>query len=266
MVLNITPKALAQTYAHPSKDPWDAVRLYRIAMTYPDNWGAQRVATAINNDSENEFTGIGRSELRAWIDGDGMPDAVRAIDHAETHGWTADEWTPVTRTLAHLVIGTYVCGSISTETYVPSWSPETAVSEQLLTTALTDVGCEWTQLTRTTTQQGDECRPTTHGSQLGRALVVAGAPRGDKTATTVTGLPGWLETAPASLKRSLAQFIVRERGIQYQTKETRQIQTARSQEYFTELAGFLADVTGEPVTASTNGVTVSAAAVRQLEL
>jgi len=121
--------ALAQTYAHPSKDPVEAVELYREATAKPENWGSQRVASAINSDQSNEFEGISRSEVRAWVDGDSKPDAARAVDVERDLGWMADEWTDTVRALAELVIGVYAFGSINKRDYSPSWSPDNAANE-----------------------------------------------------------------------------------------------------------------------------------------
>ena len=263
-MLGLTPRALANTYTHPSKDPWTAVQLYRTAMTYPDDWGAQRVATAINTNPNLSFSGVTRSELRAWVDSDGIPDAARAIQIAREHGWLTNEWTPTTRALAVLVIGGYACGSITTETYAPTWSPDDPDTETQLTAALTQIGCDATHVTRDTPTQADEWRPDRHASVLGRALAVAGMPVGDKTAATVTGLPDWVTAAPADLKAVLARLIVADRGITYPSKATQRIQTDRGLEYFRELAALIRAVTGEAVTATATGVTVSAAAVRAL--
>ena len=262
----ITLHALARTYDHPSKDPWDAVQLYETALTYPNDWGAQRVATAINTDPDTPCTGVTRAELRAWIDGDGKPDAAHAVATARRHGWTATEWTATTRALAHLVVGVYVCGSISIETSAPSWSPDDLETERILTDALKTVGCGVTYVPRATQRQGDEYRPARYASHLGRALRTAGAPVGDKNATSVDALPEWIGETPSDLKTELARLFVRGRANTYPTKATRRIQTARGQQYFSDVAQLLRDVTGESVTASTTGVTISAAAVRALDL
>ena len=262
-MLGITPHTLARTYDHPSKDPWEAVQLYELAMTYPDNWGAQRVATAINTDPDTPFRGVTRSEIRTWVDDDGMPDAARAVATARAHGWMASEWTPTTRALARLTVGNYACGSITTKTYAPSWSPDDPDTEAQLTAALTQVGCGYRHISRTARAQGDEYRPARHGTHLGRALVVAGVPIGDKNAATVTGLPAWVADAPAPLRTTLAQLIVRERSVTQHGKATRRIQTDRDQQYCADVAALLAAVSGEQVTASATGVTISAAAARQ---
>lgn len=262
----IDRRALAQTYTHSSTDPWEAVQLYRAATAYPDNWGAQRVATAINNDPDTPFTGVTRSQIRVWVDDDGMPDAARAIATADQHGWTASEWTATTRALATLVVGGYVCGSITTATYAPSWSPADPDTEQAIMTALAQVGCDATHVSRDTLTRGDEYRPKQHASHLGRALAVAGMPIGDKNATSVTALPAWINKTPQDFKPELARLVVRERGTTYPRKATRQIQTDRGPQYFQDVANLIGEVTEETVTATPTGVTISAAAVRALGL
>lgn len=265
-MLGITPQALASTYTRSSKDPWEVVHLYRTATAYPDDWGAQRVATAINTDPDIRFTGVTRSQIRVWVDGDGMPDAARAVATTDRYGWTANDWTATTRALATLVVGGYVCGSITTTTYAPSWSPANPDTEQRITTALAQVGCDATHVSRDSPKQGDEYRPKRHASHLGRALTVAGMPVGDKNAKSVTALPGWIDEIPEDFKLELARLIVRERGTTYPRKATRQIQTDRGPQYFQDIAKLISDVTEAAVTATPTGVTVPAAAVRALGL
>jgi len=58
--------SLARMYNHPSKDPVEAVELYREAMKKPENWGSQRVANAITSDQSSEFVrylALGSSSL-----------------------------------------------------------------------------------------------------------------------------------------------------------------------------------------------------------
>lgn len=258
-------KALARTYNHPSKDAWTAVQLYREATKRPDDWGSQRVASAINS-SNNEFDGIARSEIRAWVDGDGMPDAARAVETARDLGWDADGWTDTTEALATLVIGVYTFGSIIERNYAASWSPDDEVSEQVIEQALETVGVGFQHVDRDDPGQGDEIRPAEHATRLGRALVVAGAPTGDKNADSVTGLPGWVDDAPIVVKLDLALLFVRGRATSYPGKATRRVQADRARSYFEDVARLIEDVTGETATASDLSVTISADAVRELGL
>ncbi|NHX37056.1 MULTISPECIES: hypothetical protein [Halolamina] len=262
----VDSEALARTYKHRSKDPWDAVRLYREAAEKPADWGSQRVASAINGDQGNEFEGISRGEVRAWVDHGSKPDAARAVDVARELGWDADVWTVPVRALAKLVIGGYAFGAINGRNYVPSWSPDDSESEGDIETALTRVGVGSQHVERESDRQGDEIRPGRHGTRLGRALVVAGAPVGDKNAGSVRGLPDWVDAAPMVVRMDLAVLLVRGRAIEYPAKATRRIQSDRGSRYFADVAALIEDVSGKVATASGSGVTVSADAVRELGL
>ncbi len=262
----VDPIALAQTYDHPTKDPWDAVELYREATKKPSNWGAQRVASAINSDQSNEFEGISRSEVRAWIDGDSKPDAARAVDVARDLDWIADGWTETTRALAKLVIGVYAFGSITTENYAPSWSPDDETNQAEIERALTWAEAGYQHIERDSDGQADEIRPTLHGTILGRALAVAGAPVGDKNEETVTGLPEWVDDAPMPLKMDFALLFVRGRGIEHAGKDTRRIITGRGEQYHEDVARLIREAARAPVNVTERGVTVSAEAVRELGL
>ena len=261
----LSPQTLARTYSPPTdRDGWEQVQLYRQTQRYPEDWGGARVASAINADDEQPFENLLRSNIRAWVEGDGKPDAARAVDVAGDLGWFADEWTPTTRALAQLVAGVFACGSIRREGWAPSWSAENKQAE--LEAALDQIGVGYRWVQRETASQGDELRPAKHGSILGRVLVAAGAPMGDKTADTVVGLPEWLDTAPPSVRASFAEVLVAERGSERGNKATLAIQANRSRQYFEDVRELLEDVTGERVTASDAGVTISADAVRALGL
>jgi len=267
----LSAKALARTYNPPSKrDPWENVQLYHQSQRYPDDWGGARVASSINTDDEQPFEGLSRSNLRAWVEDDGMPDAARATEIAENLGWTADEWTPTTRELAQLVGGIFACGSIDRTGWVPNWSPDSRVGRDTIEAALNQVGVGSAHLGRSPNANGesrsDEFRPQHHASILGRALHVAGAPVGDKNAESVEGLPAWLDDAAPSVRGSFAELLVRERGSKQPQKATRQIQADRPSQYFEDVAALIEDVTRERATASDSGVTISADAVRALGL
>lgn len=253
----LTERALAHTYSPaPGVDAYERVELYRESQRYPSDWGSQRVATRLD---------VSRSEIRAWVDGDGMPDAARAIEIAGKNGWLDNEWSSAVRAIAMLVAGVIACGSISQKTYAPSWSPANQITRDVVETALVDAGVGH-QFVPREDGQADEVRPLDHGSILGRALVGAGAPVGDKTAETVTGLPEWIDAAPPSVRASFVELLVRERGAVHEDKATRQINTNRSPQYFREIAALIEDVTGESATSSDNAVTISADAVRALGL
>lgn len=94
-------------------------------------------------------------------------------------------------------------------------------------------------------------------------FVAAGAPRGHKH-TSVTRLPEYLTDAPAAVRAEFAEWYVRERGVAYPDKATRRIQVDRPLSFYEAIASLIEAVTGEPVTVSNSGMTISAAAVRAL--
>jgi len=261
----LSSEALARTY-NPSaeRDGWEQVQLYQQTQRYPNDWGGARVASAINADDEQPFENLSRSNVRTWVEGDGRPDAARALEIAEKLGWLDDDWTPTTRGLAQLVAGIFACGSVEVDWLVPRWAVTSSRPD--IASALEQVGVGYLEVDRDTKSQADELRPTEYGSILGRALAAAGAPVGGKTPESVGGLPEWLREAPPSVRASFAELLVTERGAKQAKKATLQIQANRSREYFEDVRELLEDVTGETVTASDAGVTISADAVRALGL
>ena len=250
----LNEEAIARTYAHQSvADTYDVVEQYRAAMQYPDDASSTHVARELE---------IPRGRVRPWLDG-AKPDAVRAIEIATTKNWLANDWTEETQALAVLCAGVFACGSIEKQGYRPTWTPETMEGRMQFETALADVGVgvriEDEDRTR-------ELWPDSHGSILGRCLMAAGAPTGNKTTTNVTALPWWLDDAPPQLREAIAELFVRERAIAFDEKATRRIQSSRPTSYFNELAALIEDVTDETVTYSESGITISADAVRALGL
>lgn len=143
----LSPQPLARTYSPPTdRNGWEQVQLYHQTQRYPDDWGWARVASAINSDNEQPFDNLSRSNIRAWVEGDGKPDAARAVDVAENLGWLADEWTPVTRALAQLVAGIFSCGSVDSQGWVPGWA--VTRSQEIIAAALGQVGVGHTWVAR----------------------------------------------------------------------------------------------------------------------
>jgi hypothetical protein len=192
---------------------------------------------------------------------------VHALEVAQSNGWDADKWTDTVTALAELVIGVFAFGSIRSDYFVPSWSPNDDVIRSKIESALvrTSVGCQ--NIERNNPEvRADEVRPAEHASILGRTLVVAGAPVGDKSASSVRRLPDWVHDAPITVRTRIAVLLVRDRGVEHEGKATRTIQTDRGPRYFEDIARLINDLTGEHARATENGVTISANAVRELGL
>jgi hypothetical protein len=107
-----------------------------------------------------------------------------------------------------------------------------------------------------------EVVPTCDGTVLGRCLVAMGAPTGVKT--TLDRLPPVVWDVPRSVRRSFARIYVRHRGLNAAGKSTTQVQVDRPRSFIAELRDVLDDVLDERVTAAGAGLTISAAAAREL--
>ncbi|WP_256546683.1 hypothetical protein [Halobellus inordinatus] len=250
----IDEKAIARTYSHPSvADPYEIVKQYREVMRYGPDASSTRVARELS---------LPRGRVRPWLNGS-KPDAVYAIELASKLGWLDEGWTETTEGLSQLVAGIFVCGSVQEAAMSPSWTPATAIGRSRLEAALKSAGVG---IRVEDDERAEEFWPGTHPSMLGRAMVAAGAPLGEKTADSVTALPDWLDSALLSVRTGFVELLVAERAIEYPNKATRRIQTSRSASYYREVAELIQSVTGETVTYSNSGVTVSADAVRALGL
>jgi len=95
----LSAEALAGTY-NPSADRngWEQVQLYRQTQRYPDDRGGARIASAINVDDEQPSAELTRSNVRAWANGDGMPNATPIMEVADDLIWFAYEWTLTVQT------------------------------------------------------------------------------------------------------------------------------------------------------------------------
>lgn len=252
----LTEKALARTYDPPNTvDTWERVERYQESQRYPDDWGSRKVARRMD---------VSRGEISRWVDGDSKPDAARAVEIARDNDWTASTWTPTVGALATLAISIFAFGSIATDDYTPTWARTESDNEAVVEDALDTVGCGW----RTVENEGetDQIRPARHVAALGRALSVAGAPVGNKNAETVQQLPDWVDGAPDEFREAFAKLLVRGRGYESDRRDTRFIKTRRGDQYFRDVIELIEGVTGEEANRTEQGVSVSAAAVRELGL
>lgn len=227
-------EAFAETYSPPGvKDAHTAIETYR---EYQREWastelGSQAIATRME---------IPRGRIRSWEAGS-KPDVVRGIETAREHGWVDQSVDSASfAALNRLVASVFSGGSISTETYEPSFSaPDDAVDSQLRTDLDTlGAGCR-----RVFSNSGnvEELRADSNATVLGRVLVALGAPQGPK-AETVDRLPTYLTDAPASVRQDFAAVYVTNRGVDVASKPFIQIQEQRPDHYLDAVADVINDV------------------------
>lgn len=226
---------VASTYNTPAyADPMDAVDDFR---TYQREWettdlGSQAIATRME---------LPRGRVRSWEDGS-KPDVVRGIEVAREHQWVDQpiDSKPFAA-LNRLVAGVFSGGSISTETYEPSYSaPDAAVETQLRADLdRLGAGCR-----RVLSNSGnvEELRAESDATVLGRVLVALGAPQGPK-AETVDRLPVYLSDAPTRVRQDFASVYLANRGVDVGGKPFVQIQEQRPERYLDAVAAVIDDVT-----------------------
>ena len=252
-----TAKTLSRTYSdRVYPDPWEKVLDYRRVREYAaehPNAGRVRVGRALDLPSER---------VRGWLE-DAVPDPVRGINTAIDHGWLDPD--PESETAAALVelLGHVLAGgSIPVGNYVPAVTPGKRVPAEELRDAFERTGVETRARHADTPNRATEVVPTYDGTVLGRCLVAMGVPMGVKT--SLDHLPAVVWDVPQSIRRSFARIYVRHRGLNYADKSTTRVQVERPSSFITELREVLDDVLDESVTTADAGITISAAAAREL--
>jgi hypothetical protein len=253
-----TARSLARTYSTRAyADPWEKVEDYhRVQEFTAERPKAGR--TKVGNALE-----LPPSRVRGWI-GDSMPDSVRGINTAVAHGWLepspdSAEAAGLVQLAAHVISG----GSIN-QTWVPAVAVGRNAPADWIQNGFRLVGVKTTTRHENSDSRATEILPTDDASVLGRCLTCLGVPRGAKN--DLTSLPDALDIVPESVRREYARITVRHRAVRFDEKETARINLSRDTGYHEALAAFLRNVTGENVTAGNRGVTVSADAVRALDL
>lgn len=253
----IDERALARTYDPPSyTDPWVSVEDYRRVMAYASrnsSKGSGAVASAMD---------LPRGRIRPWLDG-GEPDAVRAIDAAREHGWVNVAYDDAAFTaLNTLVANVFSGGSIAERNYSPSFALNHRGEDSHVIDALELAGVEY-QFVADRDGRGDESRPTTDGTVLGRVLAVLGAPVGPKAEQDLT-LPTYLKDAPTSVREQFVFAYLENRAVEHEGKATLKVREERNRDYLEGLANLIDDVAGGGVQFSERDIVVSADAAREL--
>lgn len=254
---NIAP-LLARTYNTPSyNDPYDAVldyqRVQQAAAKHP-NKGSAALSGVVE---------LPRSRIRAWVDGNGMPDAARGVMLAQRHDWIEPD-AELTEALAALAGHLLGGGSIANKNYVPSVAAGRRVSVAEIETAFRDVGVRPTRRHEDLESRATEVLPATHGSVLGRTLAAWGCPVGGRA--TITTLPAIVEYGGAASRAAFLDAYVRHRAVNYPDKATSRLHGQQQPAFHQTIADLIEQVTGEHAHAGTSAVTVSAAAMRALNL
>lgn len=256
----VIEKRLARTYNHPSyDDSYDAVRDYRrvqrTAARNP-NKGSQALSTLVE---------LPRGRIRGWVDGEntGMPDAVRAITVAQNKGWlnpTGDTAVALASLMGHLLGG----GSIAKQNYTPSVCEGRRVSTKTIEPAFRRLGISTTTRHTDATDRATEIVPTQYSSILGRTMVAYGCPAGGRN--DIVSVPKLLDQMDTTGHTAFLEAYVLHRGVNYRQKATSRLQGEQPLEFHRAIAGLIESATGESTRADKRGVTVSAAAMRALNL
>lgn len=250
----------AHTYDHPSyDDAYDAVidyrRVQRAAATHPN-----KGSSALSNIVE-----LPRGRIRGWVDddADSMPDVVRGIYIAQNKGWldhTSDISVAMAAIIGHLLGG----GSITKQNYVPSVCEGRRVLTSDIMDAFRQVGVQSTTRHKDSGNRATEILPTRHGTVLGRALTAWGCPVGGRS--EIESLPKLIEYTGDPESEAFLKAYILHRAVNYTQKATSRVHGNQPERFHRDVSKLIEDVTGETATYGLRGVTVSAAAMRALEL
>lgn len=250
--------ALARTYNHPSyDDPYEAVQDYnRVIEAAAKN--PNKGSTALSR-----VVDLPRGRIRAWVDDDGMPDAARGVMLAQRHGWI-DPDTDMGEALAALTGHLLGGGSIAKKNYVPSVAAGRRVSAVEIEDVFRDVGVRPTRRHEDLESRATEVLPATHGSVLGRTLAAWGCPVGGRAA--IRTIPAIVDHAGQAGPAVFLAAYIRHRAVNYPDKATSRLHGQQPVAFHQAVAKLITRVTGEHASAGDRGVTVSAAAMRALDL
>lgn len=252
-----TARGIAATYNPPDDvDPWDRVEQYREAMEHSaknPNAGSHAVASAVDQP---------RSRVRPWLDG-ARPDVVRGLDTSTEHGWLdPDPASPTARALVELAAHIMAGGSINSPGYVPSVAVGRRVDPGEIEEVFRVLGVRSQHRHEDSEGRATEILPREDGSVLGRCLVAMGVPQGSKR--DIMSLPTVASEGPIHLRAAFAAIYARHRAASYPEKDTTAVRENRPREYLEALGDLFRGVTGESVTVGGRGLTLSAAAAREL--
>lgn len=235
----VIAKALANTYTG-ERTGWERVQEYHRVMGYVADHPSQKsaaIASALD---------LPRSRIRAWVDGDGKPDPVHALEAAEANRWLDLTWhDPPFTTFNRLTAWVFAGGSINTQ-FVPSFSATDQPEQRRIEDHFDTLELDYRIVNDDTTARATEYVPKDHSPLLGRLLVVLGAPQGTKNKAVEITLPEYLWNAPESVQLGFAQTYVFLRGAKQPERPNWPIAISeqRSPEFKQELRELLVDLVG----------------------
>ena len=253
----VTEHALARTYdgGHYT-DGWTAVEQYRRAVSYAHRNDVGSSATAARLD-------MPRSRIRPWIDGDAVPEPIRAIDTGLEYGWLECGYgDPVFTGLNALVANVFSGGSIAASTYQLSFALNHLGENASVVDALELANVSY-RVVDDRDGRADEVRPTEDGAVLGRVLSVLGAPEGPKADQHLT-LPSYLEDAPTDVRETFVCAYLENRAVDHDAKDTLTILEERNRSYLESLAELIESVAGGRVELGEQYIIISADAAHSL--
>jgi len=199
--------------------------------------------------------GISVQKAQSWDSGS-IPRLVQGVKYIDDLGWFADEWTEATKALAQLVIGMHVAGAMR-NSYTPYWRIDEL--EETYRDAFSAAGVD------VVTDDG-EVHPAEQAGPIGRALWVAGAPKGSDA--NRQRLPLWLADAPDDVLKQCARILVVTRSHQNRPEtDMRMMNLRRERSWYRDVSALLELATGHSTPPwDGGGMAIPADAVRELGL
>jgi hypothetical protein len=255
--------ALARTYG--PEAPTRVQEYRRVQACVAENPG-------LGSGAISSKLGVPRSRIRAWVDADAKPDALRAIETAHDHGWfDAGPGSDVFEALVRCHAWIFAGGSIAADTYRPTFCIDGDEPEAQLRADLDTLGLSYRKYRASEREHGTELCPSTDGVVFGRFLAgVMGAPVGSKNEASPFRIPYWLQRAATSIQRCWIRTYVSVRGVVRDDRNDEvQLCEQRSPEYRKTLRDVLRSVVQTPEAVQCYGdssVHVSQPAARQLRM
>lgn len=255
----VPAESFARTYSGRAyDDPWQAVLDFRNVIHWSERH-PEHGAAAISRQFD-----IPKARVQAWLDRS-RPQPVRGLEAAIDRDWIdVEPDSDRFRGLNALVAWVIQAGSITADTWVPYFSVGSELDRELLSAGgnLAGVGLDTTRAASAIRNQ--EMRPIQHGSVLGRALVVLGAPQGDERAVGDIQLPAYLDSVPERLGQEFVQLYIHHLGRNQDDRFYIHLPNNRHEGYVKSVAQLVRRLTGENVSVISQNVVLSKPATREV--